>query len=36
VDRPRFDDYLAPDLHMKNGTPEFTGVQGDAEGRCRG
>lgn len=27
-DDTAFDDYLAPDLHMKNGTLEFTGVEG--------
>ncbi len=27
-DETAFDDYLAPDLHMKNGTLEFTGVEG--------
>lgn len=27
-DDTAFDDYLAPDMHMKNGTLEYTGVQG--------
>lgn len=27
-DDTAFDDYLAPDMHMKNGTLEFTGVEG--------
>lgn len=27
-DDTAFDDYLAPDMHMKNGTLEFTGVDG--------
>lgn len=27
-DDTAFDDYLAPDLHMKNGTLEFDGVEG--------
>ncbi len=27
-DHTAFDDYLAPDMHMKNGTLEFTGVEG--------
>lgn len=27
-DDTAFDDYLAPDMHMKNGTLEFTGVAG--------
>lgn len=27
-DETAFDDYLAPDMHMKNGTLEFTGVEG--------
>jgi len=27
-DDTAFDDYLAPDLHLKNGTLEFTGVAG--------
>lgn len=27
-DDTAFDDYLAPDMHMKNGTLEYTGVDG--------
>ncbi|WP_062378307.1 nuclear transport factor 2 family protein [Demequina pelophila] len=27
-DHTAFDDYLAPDMHMKNGTLEFTGIEG--------
>jgi hypothetical protein len=27
-DDTAFDDFLAPDMHMKNGTLEYTGVQG--------
>lgn len=27
-DDTAFDDYLAPDMHMRNGTLEYTGVQG--------
>ncbi|MFH8251230.1 nuclear transport factor 2 family protein [Microbacterium sp. B2969] len=27
-DDTAFDDYVAPDMHMKNGTLEFTGVDG--------
>ena len=27
-DTTAFDEYLAPDMHMKNGTLEFTGVDG--------